>query len=74
MEKSTFPVGGGCKNGEKEKRKGMIWEAAPDLNLRPGWRIEGLFTRVFNGGGLETVDKSGLFGPRTLNARVKNIN
>ena len=52
----------------------MIWEAAPNMNLRSGWRIEGLFTRVFNGAGLETVDKSGWFGPESLKAQAQRIN
>jgi len=59
---------------DKEKKKGMIWEAAPGLNLRSGWRIEGLFTGVFNGGGLKIVDKSGLSGAESLKAKVQKIN
>jgi hypothetical protein len=78
---------GGCKKASlfefspsfsraiKKREKGwMIWEAAPNLNLRSGWRIEGLFTRVFNGGGLEIVDKSGWFGPESLKTQAQRIN
>jgi hypothetical protein len=54
--------------------RGAIWEAAPNLNLRSGWCLEGLFTRVFKGGGLKIVDKSGRFGPESIKAEARRIN